>query len=104
MLFRAALVGLIAASIFELCRRQGTGVRLAAWLALGAFAVAAPAMALRPQLIAMALFALTLLLVVDREAHPRRLWLVVPMAIVWANVHGSFFLAPAVLGSPGSQT
>ena len=98
VLFRAALVGLIAASIFELCRRQGTGVRLAAWLALGAFAVAAPAMALRPQLIAMALFALTLLLVVDREAHPRRLWLVVPMAIVWANVHGSFFLAPAVLG------
>ena len=34
VLFRAALVGLIAASIFELCRRQGTGVRLAAWLAL----------------------------------------------------------------------
>ena len=98
VLFRAALVGLIAASIFELCRRQGTGVRLAAWLALGAFAVAAPAMALRPQLIAMALFALTLFLVVDRAAHPRRLWLVVPIAVLWANVHGSFFLAPAVLG------
>ena len=98
VLFRAALVGLIAATIFELCRRQGTGVRLAAWLALGAFAVSAPALALRPQLIAMALFALTLFLVVDRAAHPRRLWLVVPIAILWANVHGSFFLAPAVLG------
>ena len=98
MLFRAALVGLIAATIFELCRRQGTGVRTAAWLALGAFAVSAPALALRPQLIAMALFALTLFLVVDRAAHPRRLWLVVPIAVLWANVHGSFFLAPAVLG------
>ena len=32
---------------------------------LGAFIVAAPALALRPQLIAMALFAVTLLLVVD---------------------------------------
>ena len=30
--------------------------------------------------------------------HPRRLWLVVPIAVLWANVHGSFFLAPAVLG------
>ena len=98
MLFRAALVGLIAATIFELCRRQGTGVRTAAWLALGAFAVSAPALALRPQLIGMALFALTLFLVVDRAAHPRRLWLVVPIAVLWANVHGSFFLAPAVLG------
>ena len=97
VLFRAALVGLIATMTFELCRRHGTGVRTAAWLALGAFAVASPAMALRPQLIAMALFALTLLLVTDREAHPRRLWLVIPIAVLWANVHGSFFLAPAVL-------
>ena len=72
MLFRAALVGLIAATIFELCRRQGTGVRTAALLALGAFAVSAPALALRPQLIGMALFALTLFLVVDRSAHPRQ--------------------------------
>jgi hypothetical protein len=98
VLFRAALVGLIAATIFELCRRQGTGVRTAAWLSLGAFAASAPALALRPQLIAMALFAVTLFLVVDRAAHPRRLWLVVPVVVLWANVHGSFFLAPALLG------
>lgn len=98
VVFRAALVGVIAAATFELCRRQGMGIRLAAWLALGAFAVAAPAMALRPQLIAMALFALTLLLVTDRETHPRRLWAVPVIAVVWANVHGSFFLAPLVLG------
>ena len=99
VLFRAALVGIIAAAIFEMCRRQGTGVRTAAWLALGAFAVSAPALALRPQLIAMALFAL--------DAAPRDR----PRGrtrggcgsssrsrVLWANVHGSFFLAPAVLG------
>jgi hypothetical protein len=67
-------------------------------LALGAFVVAAPALALRPQLFAMALFAITLLLVVERRDHPRRLWIVPLLAIPWANVHGSFFLAPAVLG------
>jgi hypothetical protein len=98
VVFRAALVGLIAATVFELCRRQGTGVRVAAWLALGAFAVAAPALALRPQLLAMALFAVTLLLVTDRDAHPRRLWAVPVIAVIWANAHGSFFLAPLVLG------
>jgi hypothetical protein len=98
VLLRATLVGLLAACVFEMCRRQGMGIRAAAWLALGAFAVAAPAMALRPQLIAMALFALTLLLVTDRENHPRRLWAIPVIAVVWANVHGSFFLAPLVLG------
>jgi hypothetical protein len=97
VVFRATLVGLIAATVFEMCRRQGTGIRGAALLALGAFAVAAPALALRPQLIAMALFALTLLLVTDREAHARRLWLIPLIGLVWANVHGSFFLAPLVL-------
>jgi hypothetical protein len=97
VVFRAVLVGLIAATVFEICRRQGTGVRVAARLALGAFAIAAPALALRPQLIAMALFAVTLLLVTDRDAHPRRLWAVPVIAVAWANVHGSFFLAPLVL-------
>ena len=89
--------GLIAESYFA-SATAGDRARPAAWLALGAFAVAAPALALRPQLIAMALFSLTLLLVVERHEHPRRLWLVPVHRVLWANVHGSFFLAPAVLG------
>ena len=95
---RASLVGVVFGIAFLLCYRRGLEARLAAWLALGAFIVAAPALALRPQLIAMALFSLTLLFVVERHEHPRRLWLVPFIAIAWANVHGSFFLAPAVLG------
>ena len=95
---RAGLVGIVFGTVFLLCYRRGLEARRAAFLALGAFIVAAPALALRPQLIAMALFALTLLLVVERHEHPRRLWLVPFIAIIWANVHGSFFLAPAVLG------
>ena len=95
---RASLVGIIFGIVFLLCYRRGLEARRAAWLALGAFIVAAPALALRPQLIAMTLFAVTLLLVVERREHPRRLWLVPLIAVVWANVHGSFFLAPAVLG------
>ena len=69
-----------------------------ALLTLAAFVVSAVALALRPQLIGMALFAVVLLLVADRRAHPRRLWLVPVIVAVWANIHGSFFLGPVVLG------
>jgi hypothetical protein len=95
---RAALVGVVFAMVYLLCARQGIDARRSALLSLGAFVVAAPALALRPQLLAMALFAVTLLLVAERHRHPRCLWAVPVVAILWANVHGSFFLAPAVLG------
>src|SRR5436189_178024 len=43
-------------------------------------------------------FAVLLLIVTERRAHPRLLWVVPPLVLVWANIHGSFFLAPLVLG------
>ena len=67
-------------------------------LSLAAFLVASPAMAMRPQLLGMACFALVLLLVADRRAHPGRLWLAPVVIAIWANVHGSFFLGTAILG------
>ena len=57
-ILRAALVGFVFGMVFLLCFRRGLEARRAAMLTLGAFVVAAPALALRPQLIAMALFAL----------------------------------------------
>ena len=44
------------------------------------------------------LFAATLWLVAGRRAHPRRLWWVPLLVVLWANLHGTFFLAPLVLG------
>ena len=64
--------------------------RTATLITLGFFAVAAPALALRPQLFAIVLFAATLRILVERSQHPRRLWLVPVMAAAWANLHGSF--------------
>ncbi len=56
-------------------------------------------MALRPQLLGMACFALVLLARRPIAAtHPRRLWLVPLVVAIWANLHGSFFLGPLVLG------
>ena len=95
---RATLTGAIFACITLIGLRRGLDARTAALLAIAVFVVAAPAMALRPQLLGMACFAVVLALVTDRHVRPRRLWLVPVIVAIWANIHGSFFLGPVVLG------
>jgi hypothetical protein len=97
-ILRATLAGAIFACVVLVGLRRGLDARSAALLAIVAFVLAAPAMALRPQLLGMACFALVLALVTDRRAHPGRLWLVPLIVAIWANLHGSFFLGPVVLG------
>jgi len=97
-LFRAGLVGLIFLFAFLACRAAGTALRISAWLTLGSFAVLVGGLSLRPQLIGMGLFAVTVWLVFDRRRHPARLWMFPPLVALWTNIHGSFFLAPVLLG------
>jgi hypothetical protein len=98
VVFRSALIGLIFGCLLTICLRRGLGARRAAWLTLVAFLISAVALGLRPQLLGMAIFAVVLLLVTDRRAHPARLWAIPLLMVLWANVHGSFFLGPVVLG------
>ncbi|HET7182282.1 MAG TPA: hypothetical protein VFI15_08645, partial [Candidatus Limnocylindrales bacterium] len=79
-------------------RSMGCAQRPAALLALGSFAIAAPALALRPQLFAIVLFAASAYVVADRRAHPRRLWLLPVFAALWANLHGTFPLILVIVG------
>ena len=98
VLLRATLSGVIFGCLFLIGRRRGLIARDAALLSLAAFVVSAVALGLRPQLIGMALFAVVLVLVTDRRAHPGRLWAIPFIVLAWANIHGSFFLGPVVLG------
>ncbi len=98
VLLRAALTAAVVGCVFLMAHRRGLDTRRAAVLGLLAFIVAAPAMALRPQLLGMACFALTLLAVSERRRVPRAVWIVPVVTVIWANLHGSFFLAPLVLG------
>jgi len=98
VVLRAALVGALFGVVLATCRRAGLTRHAAAWLTLAAFIVTAVSLALRPQLFGMLLFAVVVYLVVDRRAHPSRLWLIIPIVAAWANLHGSFFLAPLLLG------
>jgi hypothetical protein len=62
-----------------------------------AFVVSIGNLGMRPQMAALPLFTGTVWLVLDRQRHPARLWVVPLMAVAWSNLHGSFVLAPVVL-------
>ena len=95
---RAGLVALALGCSIGASMARGAGPRMAAILGLLVFALAAPALALRPQLFGIAIFAALLWLVAMRTEHPRWLWAAPLLVVLWANIHGSFVLAPLVLG------
>ncbi len=94
---RASLVGLIAWLVFRACRSSGAGTRVAAWLTLAGFGVGLVALGLRPQLLGMVLFAATIAVLAARDRRPSLVWAIPLLVVVWANVHGSFFLGPAAV-------
>ena len=95
---RASLVAGTFGLLVAASAARGASIRTSSILSLLAFVVAAPALALRPQLFGIAIFAALVLLVADRHRHPRRLWLAPVLVVLWANVHGSVVLAPVLLG------
>ena len=98
VVLRALLTAITFAGIFGALRRSGLVHRDAALLTLVAFLIAAPAMAMRPQLMGMACFGIALFLLASRRRHIGYRVALVGVAVVWANVHGSFFLAPVLAG------
>ena len=89
---------------FTLCvvlaRRRSASLGIALLMAMLAMICANVRYVLRPELFAL-LYLVWQLLVLDRYRTERRwttlLWLL-PVAILWANCHGSFIIAPAIAG------
>jgi hypothetical protein len=79
--------------LYRSCLRAGALPRASALLALAGFIVAGASLAARPQSLAVPLFTGTWLLLTRRD---RWTWLVPIIAMIWANVHGSFVLAPVL--------
>jgi hypothetical protein len=96
-LFRAGLMLLTFAPVRLACRARGASERAASLLTTAAFVMCLSNLGMRPQMLALPLFTTSLWLVLDRRAHPARLWLVPVMTVAWANLHGSFVVAPALL-------
>jgi hypothetical protein len=97
LIMRAAMIAATFWFVYRSCRGVGGGRRVSALLTIGSFSASMLALALRPQLFGFLLFSIAVWLVVERDRHPGRLWLLPPLVAVWANLHGSFFLAPLLL-------
>ena len=95
---RALLGALVLSFVFLACRAAGAATKRAAWLTLASSVVLLAGFTLRPQLLGMGCFAVTAWLVARRRTHPEGVWIVIPITVLWANLHGSFFLAPLLLG------
>lgn len=96
--FRALLAGLTFWVVYLACRRRGAPPRAASVLSLLGYLVAVPTIALRPQLLALPLFAASLWALASRDERPRRVWMIPAAALLVANLHGSFVLFPLIAG------
>ncbi len=65
-----------------------------------AYALGASNLAPRPQTLAYPIFAVFMLAIVRTEwrKDTRLLWVLPPLTVLWANIHGSFFTSWALLG------
>lgn len=80
--------------LYRSCKRAKASPRTAAVLALLGFMVASGSLAARPQALAVPLFT-GMWLLLERRDH--WMWGVPVLAVIWANVHGSFVLAPLLV-------
>ena len=96
-LLSAALASTASLFVFLACRRRGASTRTAALLSVAGFWVARQNLAVRPQLIGVVLFSVSLWIVAGRRTSPRALWFLPAVMLVWVNVHGSFVLLPLLL-------
>ena len=102
LLLHAALLGSSLAIVLVGARKLGGSARSVPLVA----AVALPALigdwVLRAQSIAYVFFAaLVWLLVADARSPSRRIWLGLPLLVLWANIHGSVVLAAGLIALRG---
>ena len=93
----ALLVGAFALAL-TFARRMGASSRSVALVAVLALFVAFPSSAVRTQALAYPMFiSLFWLLAADARKPTRRVFLVLPLLVLWANVHGSAALGAGLV-------
>ena len=99
LLVHAALATLGLGLAAMLARRLGGSARSVTWVALPVLVAFWPgAGIMRPQSFAYPLFVGVLwLLLDDLRLHSRRVYLVLPLLVLWANLHGSVIVGAALV-------
>ena len=96
-LLRTLLIALTVGLVLVGCRAR-LDRRRAAYLTLAGFLLGIGSLALRAQLFGVVCFAALVAILAVREQHPRAVLLLPLIVLAWANLHGSFFLAPLAIG------
>jgi hypothetical protein len=103
MLVHALLAtsGLVGAAL--IAKKHGATARSVTWVAIPAMIAYYPVAAvMRTQAFAFPLFAATLWLTLDYARQPsRRVFLTLPLLVLWANVHGSVLLGCGLVALAG---
>jgi hypothetical protein len=97
-LFDVLLVAGAYASALAAARMLGASARAAVLVALPCLVMAPWSWQVRAQTFALPLFVWTLFLAAQHVRKPsRRIWLAVPLLLVWANLHGSVLLGATMV-------
>lgn len=97
-LFDVLLVAGAYASALAAARMLGASARAAVLVALPCLVMAPWSWQVRAQTFALPLFVWTLFLAAQHVRRPSaRIWLAVPMLLVWANMHGSVLLGAGLV-------
>ncbi|HEX5430592.1 MAG TPA: hypothetical protein VFW83_01395 [Bryobacteraceae bacterium] len=99
VLAAGAIISLFAATILLRMVWRGTNSFIALAVALLSVGAASIHFLARPHIFTMLLLSISVWMVeADRERPSRRIWLLVPLTALWANLHGGFLAIVAVLG------
>jgi hypothetical protein len=103
LLLHAFLVTGALGGAAAVARRLGGSARSTTWVALPVLVAYWPgASIMRPQSFAYPLFVAVLWLLVDELRQPsRRVYLVLPVLVLWANLHGSVVVGAALVSAFG---
>lgn len=99
VLFTGVLLAGFATTLVRRMIWRGVHVFVALGVALLSVGAASIHFLARPHIFTLLFLSISVWLIeADREKQSRRIWLLVPLSVVWTNLHGGFLALIAVLG------
>ncbi len=101
VIFSSLIIAVTFALLFHLLCREGRTLWSALGVTLLAIAASSPSLSARPHVftILLALVFFSIVRSHARDRSPRRLWVLLPLMVLWANLHGGFVMGFIIVGA-----